>query len=238
MSKKIKSKGIIKGTGRAVALSVLAHAALFLLAGMLVVFTVVHQKEVKFEPPAKVERPKMKLKKPKVKVRKTSRPKSPNRITTTRRSALPQLALPEMGGLGDGLSGDLPGMDLAPDFDGNLSAYGSVFTAGDDLQGVFYDFKRDRSGRNKPMNPDQLMEIVHQYLKSGWNSSVLAPFYRSPKTLYSATICIPTVLSEMAPWAFGEYDTIGYCWAVLYEGELVYPEDITFRFWGARGICS
>jgi hypothetical protein len=212
--------------------SVLVHAALFLLAGMLVVFTVVKQKEVEFVPPQAVERTKMKLKKPKDNVKKSSRPKSTTRITTTRRSSMPKIDFPEMDGLGDGLMDGLDGMDMMPDFGGEQTAYGSVFTAGNDLQGHFYDFKRDRMGKEKPMNPDQLTEVIYQYIKSGWKHSLLAPYYRSPKTLYSTTICIPTVLSEMAPWAFGEFNTVGYCWAVLYEGELVYPEDITFRFWG------
>ena len=57
-------------------LSILIHVALFLLAGMLVVFTVVKKEEPVFEPPKSVERPKMKLKKPKVKVKKSSKPKS------------------------------------------------------------------------------------------------------------------------------------------------------------------
>ena len=43
----------------AVALSILIHAALFLLAGTLVVFTVVKKEEKRFEPPKAVERPKM-----------------------------------------------------------------------------------------------------------------------------------------------------------------------------------
>ena len=63
-----KSQKVVKGMPSAVALSILIHAALFLLAGMLVVFTVVKKEEKKFEPPKAVERPKMKLKKPKVQV--------------------------------------------------------------------------------------------------------------------------------------------------------------------------
>ncbi|RKX35139.1 MAG: hypothetical protein DRP64_19530, partial [Verrucomicrobia bacterium] len=55
---------LAKGMPSAVALSILIHAALFLLAGMLVVFTVVKKEEKKFTPPKAVERPKMKLRKP------------------------------------------------------------------------------------------------------------------------------------------------------------------------------
>ena len=68
MYKKIKrirkvSQKRVKGMPSAVILSILIHTALFLLAGMLVVFTVVKKEEQKFEPPKAVERPKMKLRK-------------------------------------------------------------------------------------------------------------------------------------------------------------------------------
>ena len=71
--KKIKinnsAKGIRKGTSTGILLSLGIHVALFLLAGMLVVFTVVKKQEQVFEHPKQVERPKMKLKKPKVKIK-------------------------------------------------------------------------------------------------------------------------------------------------------------------------
>mgnify|MGYP000612127900 CR=1 FL=1 len=70
-----------KGLSSAILLSIAIHTALFLLAGALVVFTVVKKKEQVFEPPKTVERPKMKLKKPKVRVRKSSRPKSKMQMT-------------------------------------------------------------------------------------------------------------------------------------------------------------
>ena len=46
-----KSQKIVKGMPSAVVLSIVIHAALFLLAGMLVVFTVVKKVEKKFVPP-------------------------------------------------------------------------------------------------------------------------------------------------------------------------------------------
>ena len=107
-----KKKGITKGMPSAVLLSILIHVALFLLAGILVVFTVVKKEEQKFTPPKAVERPKMKLKKPKVKVKKTSKPKPTTRIVTKmNRAGMPDVQLPEMSDMGEGLAG---GFDLAP----------------------------------------------------------------------------------------------------------------------------
>ena len=39
-------------------------------------------------------------------------------------------------------------------------------------------------------------------------------------------------MSLLAPEAFGEPDTIGYCWMAHYKGQLVHKDGITFRFWG------
>ena len=88
-----KSQRIDKGAPSGFVLSLLIHAAIFLLAGMLVVFTVVNKEEKEFVPPKPVDRPKMNLRKPKVK--KTSTPKPTTRIVTkVRRASMPDIQLP------------------------------------------------------------------------------------------------------------------------------------------------
>ncbi|RKX38169.1 MAG: hypothetical protein DRP64_16120, partial [Verrucomicrobia bacterium] len=139
-----KSQKVGKGMPSAVLLSILIHAALFLLAGMLVVFTVVKKEEKKFVPPQAVERPKMKLRKPKVKVRKSSKPKPTTRIVTkVNRASMPDIQLPEISGMSDGLAGGLGGFDMMPDFD-EVSVFGGGQSIGNDFEGTLYDLKRDR----------------------------------------------------------------------------------------------
>jgi hypothetical protein len=176
----------------------------------------------------------MDLKKPKVMVKKSAKPKSASRIVTkVTKANMPDIQLPELGGMGEGIIGGLGGgFDLMPDLGEIASPFGGGFTTGSDLKGYFYNMNRGRNGQPIPMSPDQMEALVYDYLKSGWKSSYLARYYRSPNAIYSPTICVPTVMSELAPQAFGESAGEGYCWAVLYEGDLVYPEDITFRFWG------
>ena len=109
-----KTKGVAQGAPSGLVISLLVHAAAFMLAGLLVVFSVVKKKEVSFAPPPAVERPKMKLKKPKVKVKKTAKPASPTRIVAKINKAdMPDLQLPELGGSGSGFGGigDLGGFD-------------------------------------------------------------------------------------------------------------------------------
>ena len=216
----------------AVVLSILIHAGIFLLAGMLVVFTVVKKEEKKFEPPKAVERPKMKLKKPKVKIKKTSKPKLTTRIVTKmNRASMPDIQLPEMSGMTDGVSADISGFDVLPDFS-KEGLFGGEQSIGNDFVGIFYDFKRGPSGRDIPHSMDRYIHDLKEFVRSGWKTSKLSRYYKSPKKLYATSFMIPPVLSLLAPEAFGEPDTIGYCWMAHYKGQLVHKDAITFRFWG------
>jgi len=228
-----KSPKVGKGMPSAVLLSIVSHAVLFLLAGMLVVFTVVKKEEKKFEPPKAVERPKMKLKKPKVRIKKTSKPKPTTRIVTKmNRASMPDIQLPEMSGMGEGLSGGIGGFDMMPDL-GETTLFGGAQSIGNDMVGTFYDFKHDRSGRPIPHSMLKYTQVVKEFIQSGWKTTELSRYYRSPKKLYATHIMIPPVLSLVAPEAFGEPDTIGYLWLIHYKGQLVHKDGITFRFWGS-----
>ncbi|MDF7807200.1 SHD1 domain-containing protein [Pontiellaceae bacterium B12219] len=228
-----KPKGVVKGAPSGFVISLLVHAAAFTLAGLLVVFTVTQKEEKKFVPPKPVDRPKMKLKKPKVQVKKSAQPKTSQRIVTkVTRANMPDIQLPEMSGIGDGIgNGDFGGFDIMPDLS-EVTIFGSGQTIGNDFVGTFYDLKRSRSGNVIPMDETQYADELTKFCRSGWKPSVLARFYQSPKKLYTTTFCVPHVPSSLAPFAFGEPDTIACQWAVHYKGMLVYPEDIKFRFWG------
>ncbi|QBG45899.1 hypothetical protein EGM51_00170 [Verrucomicrobia bacterium S94] len=234
MMKRVKKhiSGISKGAPSGFIASLAIHAAVLFLAGMLVVFNVVKKEEKKFVPPKPVDRPKMKLKKPKVKIKKSAQPRLTHRIVTkVQKAGIPEIQLPEMSGIDGMLPGDIGGFEILPDTE-ELTVFGSGQTIGSDFVGTFYDLKRDRRGRTIPMDPDNFAIIMGNFVRRGFRTSVLAPYYRSPKKLYATTVCIPPLQSALAPQAFGEDDTLGYCWAVHYSGQLVYPEDIRFRFWG------
>ncbi|VGO15339.1 hypothetical protein PDESU_03922 [Pontiella desulfatans] len=232
MKKTKKTKGVVKGAPSGFVISLMVHAAAFLLAGMLVVFTVHQKEDTKFVPPKPVDRPKMKLKKPKVKVKKSAKPKPTTRIVTkVKRASMPDIQLPEMSGMADGLVGGVGGFEILPDLS-EVTMFGSGQSIGNDFVGTFYDMKRDRRGKPIPHDRDTFKQDVKQFIIKGWKPSAWARFYRSPRKLYATTFAVPPVQSALAPEAFGEHDTIGYTWIAHYKGQLVYPEDITFRFWG------
>ena len=241
MKRRIKeNQKITKGMPSAVVLSILIHATLFLLAGMLVVFTVVKKEEQKFEPPKAVERPKMKLKKPKVKVKKTSKPKPTTRIVTKmNRASMPDIQLPEMSGMGEGLGDMVGGFDIMPDLD-EPTLFGASQSIGNDFMGTFYDIKRDRRG--KPLWSTDLWgygwrDTLNKFFSRGWDFSVFNRYYRSPKKLYATSFVVPVTISSLAPVAFDDEDACGGLWAVHYKGRLVCPAShtngITFRFWAS-----
>ena len=228
------SKGVVKGASSGLLVSLLVHVGAFLLAGLLVVFTVVNKKEKKFVPPKPVERPKMKLKKPKVKVKKNAKPKSTTRIVTKIQKAdMPDIQLPELGGVGAGL-GDgsgIGGFDLMPDL-GSISVFGGGQSIGNDFEGRFYDLKRDRHGGPIAMERDPYMTIVQKLARNDMKESILAPYYQAPNKLYTTHFLIPPIMTPMAPDRYGVPETESYFFLLKYEGKLVYKEDIKFRFWG------
>ena len=216
----------------AVVLSIAIHVGLFLLAGMLVVFTVVKKEDKKFEPPKAVDRPKMKLRKPKVKVKKSSKPKATTRIVTKiNRATMPDIKIPEMSGMSDGLGGGIGGFDMMPDL-GETSVFGGGQSIGNDFVGQLYDLKRNRQGGVASMDDDHSRALVDEFILGGWKESDLARYYRAPNKLYTTHFMIPPIPSPMAPDVFGAPETESFYFFVKYKGQLVYPEDIKFRFWG------
>lgn len=231
-----RSNGVVKGAPSGFVISLMIHAGAFLLAGMLVVFTVNQKQEKKFVPPKPVERPKMKLKKPKVKVKKNAKPKSSSRIVTkVTRADMPDIQLPEMSGMGEGLVGGMGGgFDLMPDL-ADITELGSGTSIGNDFEGSYYDLKFSRSSLYNPISSDEWRYWFHKFFRNDWDPRVLSKFYRSPNKLYTTCFVLPHSISAMAPVAFGMPDSMasGGEWIVHYKGQLVYKDDITFRFWAA-----
>ncbi len=221
----------------AVVLSILFHTGLFVLAGVLVIFTVLPAPPVEFEPPPKVKVPKMPLKKLQVKMKKPTKPKSTAKIT----AVIPKLDLHEIqfpdlasSGIGAGLSGggEVDRFNDLPTFDDDDGLLGREKSIGNDLEGTYYDIKRTRSGNYNGEGVETFRAALNKFLHSDWKATTLARFYKSPRKRYATCVMVPTMSSSAAPTAFGEDPGSGLFWIVHYKGEIVYPEDITFRFWG------
>ena len=232
-----------KGAPSGFVISLIFHGVAFFVAGIFVVFTVLPKPKPVFEAPPVAERPKMSLKKPKVKIKKSSSPKPSSRIVANVKMAkMPEISIPDLVGTGEGLMGGMGGVGgdgFGMPGEGTVTnPFGTDFSTGNDLVGTFYDFKRRATGSQSSVDadpslvPNDLDVIIHKFMKGGWKRSSLSQYYHSPRKLYSPCVCIGTVHSTLAPLAYGEDNTDGYAWAVLYQGKLVYHEDIKFRFRG------
>ncbi|MCK4564855.1 MAG: hypothetical protein KAU94_09295 [Verrucomicrobia bacterium] len=230
---------LVKGMPGAVVLSILIHAGLFVLAGFLIVITITPPPAppppfVGVEPPPEMELPPPK---PPVRVNTESTPDPPALITA-------EVDDPELhkiqaldrppAYMGTDLNVD-PGIDvtnmLSPLGPGHIGPPPSE-RIGNDMEGTYYDFKRNRAGSYNGEGQDTFRDTIRKFLKSGWNTSTLSRFYRAPEKRYPTYIMIPTMSSSVAPASFGEDPGSGFFWMVHCKGQIVYPEDITFRFWG------
>lgn len=226
-------RGVVKGTSSGWMISLLVHIGIGILATS--VFLVVQKRE---EPaifmPAVVRPPiELELIKPQINIKEAAKPvRQFTRITVPRDSLdRPQVVVPKLEGGGGGMSLGEFKVDFG-DVDTEQSLVGDDFGTGFGFEGTFYDFKRDRQGRTLIMDPHQFVAEIARFVRYDWKTSKLSRFYQSPKKLHAECFMVPPVKSSVAPAAFDEADTLGYCWLAHYKGKLTYHEEITFRFWG------
>ena len=235
--KRKRSGQVGKGAPSGFVISLIFHGVAFFVAGIFVVFTVLPKKPPIFEAPPVSERPKMSLKKPKVKIKKSSSPKPSSRIVANVKMAkMPEISIPDLVGSGEGLMGGMGG--LGGDgfgLPGNgtvTSPFGDKFSTGHDLVGTYYDLNRRCDGGFNGVDPmTEIGMVVSRFIKSGCDKRVVARYYHSPP-LYAVGVMIPRMLSPAGPTAFGLEGAKAEGWFVHYEGKLVHPTDIRFRFWG------
>lgn len=110
------------------------------------------------------------------------------------------------------------------------SAFGSSENPGDALIGIFYDLKQNQKG--EPIKADYF-QTVGEFLRSGWDESVLSPFFRVTRPIYATQVFIPNIGAGAGPMAFHVEDVVKpEQWIVVYKGQVSPPEDGTYRFVG------
>ena len=164
--------------------------------------------------------------------------------------ALPSLA---SGALGSGLHGKGPGKSnglnpggLNPGLPGESSTkipvFGRLEPSANALVGTFYDLKQDRNRKTTNVGEatkfeeivDQSREILHDFVKRGWNERDFAKFFQAPQKLYQTKIFMPSMDANEAPKAFNcEKEVRGSRWVVVYRGTVRPPKTGKYRFVGA-----
>ncbi len=224
-----------KGMPSAVVLSVLIYVGLFFLAGAWVIIRVVPKKEP--TPVVRVNRTKpIPLDKPQPPTRVNRNPTPPKSTPLVIDSELSTFQTPAFpaGSAGSRIKGgfEIATPPIIPLPVPPIIPIAQKISTGSDLTGVYYDFKRTRSGNYTGAGADTYREAVRNFLKRDWSTTTLSRFYRSPEKRYSTCMMLPTMSSSAAPAAFGEDPGSGVYWMIHYKGTIVHPKDITFRFWG------
>ena len=230
---------VAKGAPSGFAVSLAVHAAIAVLATFFIVARIIQpEPDTPFTVPALSKRPEMKLERIKFRVAKDSKPEpSAHLVAKVETESKPDFKLQDLEGNGPSL---LNGMDLGASYWGELPDLPAtpicdptVGDTGNSLQVAFYNLNRRRDGSKINIGVQEYFAILRDFVRSGWDTSRLAKYYRSPNRLFATTIMIPITSSTLGPAAFGESINEGFCWVVYYRGKLVHKEGITFRFWGA-----
>ena len=96
--------------------------------------------------------------------------------------------------------------------------------------GIFYDLSQ--TSDRKPSGVSWSDAVV-KFVQDGWNEDELNRFYHSSTPLFATQIWIPTMLTIAAPKAFHLEKTAPHAtWTIHYKGQIVPPEDGTYRFVG------
>jgi hypothetical protein len=149
---------------------------------------------------------------------------------------MPDMQLPAIEGMGEGLGGGVSGFELMPD-SSKMTLFGGArsLASGNDFEGTLYSLRYSRSMQVVNDTKDQIYSILRRFLDLGWNPRVFTPYFRSPRKLYATQFLVPAVISSEGPRQFGierdaDFDPI--LWFVHYKGKIASKAGGRFRFWG------
>ncbi len=147
-------------------------------------------------------------------------------ITPVSMSGMGGVGVAGLGGPGGGGSGGGGGGG------GGLSMFGSR-AAAPGLVGTFYDLKQTQTHQSTNMTSDLYSSVVTQFARGGFNTGVLASYYKAPQPIYATRIFTPSIKAELGPAAFGvEKEVQPRLWLVHYKGTVIAPDSGSYRFAG------
>ena len=115
------------------------------------------------------------------------------------------------------------------------------------LKGIFYDLKQTQDGKPSGIETkktddkgadwvafqENAFRVVRDFVSHGWDTAILAKYFRSDTPLYTSRVYVPIDNSTEAPKAFGVEDKVKpNLWIVHYKGRFRARKDGEFRFVG------
>lgn len=111
--------------------------------------------------------------------------------------------------------------------------FGRKDTSQAGLIGILYDFKQTQKREPTGVVPDKYLEVLNEFVKSGWDESVINRFFRSARPLSTTQIFVPFMNANKAPEAFGVEKVVQPAeWMAHYKGQVSPPKDGKYRFIG------
>ena len=174
-----------------------------------------------------------------------SAPQDVKRIVTTDVSAITLPEVPDvpppddvtpsaMAGLGgEGLMGDGNGGNGTGDGGGgvDLPVFGGQ--SGPGFEGTIYDLKIGPDHQPTNITDPKYMQVLSDFVHSGWGQDVLYPYYKASKKLYTPAIWIPTVPSPSTATAMGlNGELTATMWVGWYKATVKAPKTGRYHFVG------
>jgi hypothetical protein len=104
------------------------------------------------------------------------------------------------------------------------------------LVGYLYDLKQTSDRKPTGMTPENYHQILMRFVRAGWDESILAPYYKSSKPLYTSHILISNMDSQEGPRAFGlDGEVQPKMWIIWYKATVSAPATADYRF---AGFCD
>lgn len=111
--------------------------------------------------------------------------------------------------------------------------YGKAKRDNNALIGIFYDLKQTQKREPTGMDPGQYCTVFREFLEKNWDESVLNRYFRCTRALYLTQLFIPVISADKGPAAFGVEKLVKpRLWMVHYKGQVMPPQDGTYRFSG------
>jgi hypothetical protein len=101
------------------------------------------------------------------------------------------------------------------------------------LQGTVYDLKIDPQHTKTGMDEQRYKDLLHDFVVHGWDESLLAPYYKASKALYTPAIWIPTTPSPDTAKAMNLSDELTPTfWVGWYHAKITPAQAGTYHFVG------
>jgi len=117
---------------------------------------------------------------------------------------------------------------------GQGNSFGSMNGSDNLLSGYLYDLKQTKDKQPTDITDyHSYLPLLGDYVKNGWDDTVLEKYYRSKAPISTSTIAISTRPSEDAPKAFGlEKEVQPGLWVIHYHARVEAPSEGDYRLAG------